>query len=209
MVVPGWKRVLIAFACMAFALVRLKYPDAKVDSVTVWLLGIAAAMFLLPEAQALLPYIKRVKVGDTEIELVQQLEREVEEAKESVANQMVPVGLTTVDEVLREAGRSPQAGLLLLSSRLEEQVRQRLADAGIAEGQTLMSLPRLMEKGVEKGFFSQSILSATRDFWAARNKIAHGRAFDVSDATLYSLISLGTQLLQVVSSSKPVAVSLK
>jgi hypothetical protein len=87
----------------------------------------------------------------------------------------------------------------LLSSKLEQQVRQRMMEAGMPEAQTLLSLPALVERGVERGLFSESVLSAMRDFWKARNDVAHGRAFAVSESTLYSLVSLGTQLLQAVS----------
>lgn len=190
--------MLIALVCLGFAVLRVFFPEATVDSVSVWLLGIAAAMFVLPELQTVLPYIKRLRVGDTEIELVEKLQREVAKATESVANRELPANGAT-DELLREAGRSPEAALLLLSSKLEQQVRQRLMEAGMPEAQTMLPLPKLLERGVERGLFSQSVLSAIRDFWQARNAIAHGRAFDVQNSTLYSLISLGTELLQAVS----------
>src|SRR5438874_2673186 len=178
----GWKRMFIALVCLGFAALRLVFPEAQVDAVSVWLLAIAAAMFMLPEIQTVLPYIKRLRVGDTEIELVEKLEKEVAKATASVADQTP--GATGVDDLLREAGRSPEAALLLLSSKLEQQVRQRLMEAGMPEAQTMMSLPVLLERGVERGLFSQSVLSAMRDFWAVRNDIAHGRAFAVSNSTL-------------------------
>ncbi len=34
-------------ACLALAAIRLRYPDAKVDAITVWLLAIAGAVLLL------------------------------------------------------------------------------------------------------------------------------------------------------------------
>ena len=195
----GWKRVFIALLCFAFAVLHAAVPAAKVDATSVWLLAIASAMFLLPDLKSLLPYLKRVKVGDTEIEL-EKLGKEVDQATESVANQTLTTGNGSVDDVLREAGRSPQAGLLLLSSKMEEQVRERLRAAGLKEANSMMPLPRLVERGVEHGVYLESIVPALKDFWAARNDVAHGRAFDVSDQTLYSLISIGTQLLRALTS---------
>ncbi len=192
----GWKRVGIALLCFAFAVVHAVLPSATVDATSVWLLAIAAAMFLLPELKTVLPYLKRVKFGDTEIEL-EKLGREVDRATESVANQtLVPAN---VEDVLKEAGRSPQAGLLLLSSKIEEQVRERLRAADMKEANSMMPLPKLVERGVQHGVYPQSILPALKDFWAARNDVAHGRAFDVSDQTLYSLISIGAQLLTALT----------
>jgi len=192
--------MLIALVCLGFAVLRIVFPDAQVDAVSVWLLAIAAAMFVLPEVQSVLPYIKRLRVGDTEIELVERLQREVARATESVAEKKLAAD-DSADELLREAGRSPEAALLLLSSKLEQKVRQRLMEAGMGEAQTLMSLPKLIELGVNRGLFSRSLDSAIQDFWQTRNAIAHGRAFNVPDSTLYSLISLGTQLLRAVSAA--------
>lgn len=196
----GWKRMLIAVICLGFAGLRVVFPDAQVDSVSVWLLAIAAAMFVLPEVQSVLPYIRRLRVGDTEIELVEKLQREVARATESVAEKKLAAD-DSADELLREAGRSPEAALLLLSSKLEQKVRQRLMEAGMAEAQTLISLPKLIELGVERGLFPRSLHPAMQDFWQARNAIAHGRAFDVPNSTLFSLISLGAQLLRAVSAA--------
>ena len=192
----GWKRVFIALLCLAFAVVHAVNPEASIDATSVWLLAIAGLMFLLPDLKTLLPYLKRVKVGDTEIEL-EKLGREVERATEAVADQtLAPAG---VDDVLKEAGRSPQAGLLLLSSKMEEQVRERLRAAGMKEAGSMMPLPKLVERGVQQGLWGESVVPALKDFWAARNDVAHGRGFDVADQTLYSLISIGLQLYKALT----------
>ena len=193
----GWKRVFIAVLCLAFAIAHAVVPSATVDATSVWLLAIAAAMFLLPDLKTLLPYLKRVKVGDTEIEL-EKLGREVERAAESVAGkQSLPPA--NVEDVLKEAGRSPQAALLLLSSKIEEEVRERLRAAGVKGADSMISLPKLVERAVAQGVYGDSILPALEDFWAARNDVAHGRGFDVADQTLFSLISIGLQLYKALT----------
>jgi hypothetical protein len=191
----GWKRVFVAVLCLAFAVGHAFVPDATVDAISVWLIGIASLMFLLPDLQTFLPYLRRVRVGDTEIELA-RLGKEVEQATESIATQTIAPA--NVDDVLKEAGRSPQAALLLLSSKMEEEVRERLRAAGVKGADSMMSLPRLVERGVEHQVYQASLLPALQDFWAARNDVAHGRGFDVSDQTLYALISLGVQLFRAL-----------
>ena len=56
---------------------------------------------------------------------------------------------------------------------------------------------------LEKGIFPPSALSAYKDFRGIRNKIAHEYTFKVDTDTILSLISLGTQLLKVLSTEKP------
>ncbi|MCK4394689.1 hypothetical protein KAX17_17445, partial [Candidatus Bipolaricaulota bacterium] len=54
---------------------------------------------------------------------------------------------------------------------------------------------------VRERVFPEEFLSAFRDFWAVRNQVAHGAAFDVPDSYILSLVSLGTELLKALTSS--------
>lgn len=194
------KRWLVVGVCLGLAVARLAWPDLRIDAVTIWLVGLAAAVALLPDLRSVVPFVKRLKVGEMEIEL-RRLEREVAEAAEAVSGR-ADVGddaRTHVDDVLREAGRDPRAALLLLSSKLEQQVRERLRTAGVKESSKFMGLLRLVQAGVEGGVFPATLVPAVRDFWLARNEVAHGRAFEVPDATLLSLLSIGTELLATLS----------
>lgn len=169
---------------------------------------IAALLFVLPELKTVTPYVKRVKFGDVELELKEQignLVKEVEKAREAAVEKS-STGIpkessqkisTEVEQVLQESSKNPRAALLLLSSKLEEQLRNRLVDAGISLRP--YSISRSVEIGVQRGLFPQEFLPAFRDFWAVRNRVAHGAAFDVDDTYILSLISLGTQLLKLLS----------
>ena len=58
----GSGRILLGVAfvllCLVLAFVRLFKPEAVVDATTVWLIGIAVAVFLLPQV---LPYVSRIE----------------------------------------------------------------------------------------------------------------------------------------------------
>ena len=59
---------MLVIVCVLLAVLRLRYPEAKVDAITVWLLGLASALFVLPE---LVPYVEQIKLGAAEIKLRQ------------------------------------------------------------------------------------------------------------------------------------------
>src|SRR6266849_4092445 len=80
-----------------------------------------------------------------------------------------------------------------------------LVAAQIKYGAAILRAPptrRAIEIGIEKGLFPPSAISAYHDFMGLRNKIAHDYAFQVDNATILSLISLGTELLKVLSTEK-------
>ncbi len=202
----NWKRWLIIFTCLGLVTVRIIWPRIEFDAVTIWLIVIAAFFLVIPEPRVFFPYIKRVKLWDAEIELkeeVKELGREVNKVQESVANKPgveVSKSLSPdVEEVVRESSKDPRAALLLLSAKIEGQVKKRLQEANL---NVHFPLGKAMEVGVAAGLFPREILPAFHDFWAVRNRVAHSEAFDVEDSTILALVSIGTELLRVLSTEK-------
>lgn len=202
------KRWLIIVFCLILITLKVIFPSVQVDTNSIWLVGIVALLFILPDLKSLTPYIKRIKIGDTELELketIGNLEKEVEKAQDAVTDGSD--GTTSrevsseIEQVLQESSKDPRAALLLLSSKIEEQLRRRLEEANITP---TYPVTRAVELGVKNEVFPQEFLPAFRDFWAVRNQVAHGAAFNVDDAYILSLISLGTQLLRMASSVKKV-----
>lgn len=202
----NWKRWLIIAISLGLLIVHLIEPRIQFDATTIWLIAIAAFFLIIPDPSILFPYIKRIKLWEAEIELkeeVKELGKEVDKVQESVANKpdvQVSNSLPPeVEEILRESSKDPRAALLLLSAKIESQVKNRLQEAGINKRYTLS---KAIQAGVDAGLFPIEILPAFRDFWAVRNKVAHAEAFDVEDSTILSLVSIGTELLKVLSIEK-------
>jgi hypothetical protein len=202
----GLKRWFLFVMCLVLIVARFRWPAVKVDSTTVWLLLIAALVFLLPEVKAIIPYIRKLKVAGVEVELREDLVKlasEVDEARKSVAEigaaSASQEAYSSIDGILRETSKDPRAALLLLASKLEEQVRNRMNSNQQPFGHRFRPLPQMVEEGIKAGLFPEEVLPAFRDFWNIRNRVAHGEAFEVSNASIVSLISLGTELLKLVS----------
>jgi len=200
----SWKRWVIVLFCVTLIVARYIFPNVQIDTTTVWLVAIAAIAFLLPEISSFTPYIKRVKIGDTEVELKQhkpkqpQKEQKPQHTKTPTKKNTSPnKKKTKVESVIEKALSDPRATLLLLSSRIEAELRNRLTESGV-NVERIYSLRELSRLAVEKKILSSESASALNDFATVRNKVAHGEAFDVEDYVIYSLISLGTKLLQII-----------
>jgi hypothetical protein len=201
------KRWLLIIACLALIVLRVIFPNAQADPNSIWLMGIAALIFILPDLKSVAPYIKKIKVGDTELELkesIGNLGKEVEKAQDAAAlEQKATVSGNVsleIEKVLEESGKDPKAALLLLSAKIEQQLRNRLEEAGISTDR-VYSASRYVEMGVKADIFPQDFFPAFRDFWSVRNRVAHGVAFDVDDSYILSLVSLGTDLLKIASTT--------
>lgn len=203
-----WKRWIVVLFCLALIMARYIYLSVQVDTTTVWLVVIAALAFLLPELKEFTPYIKRVKIGDTEVELkdeIGKLSEEVDKAREAASKKLKtqdPEALKKAsleaEAILENISQDPRATLLLLSSRIEKQLKNRLFETG-TNIERVYSLRELSQLAMSQGILPEEFASALDDFIAVRNRVAHGDAFDVNDNAVYSLISIGARLLEVIS----------
>ena len=144
--------------------------------------------------------MKRVKVGDVEIEMeLSRLDRDVKAAQEQASRQerLIPSGVPRrVASVLEDAGRNPGGAVLALCAMLEEAVRERL---GPEVGQ-ILSLEQGLNYGVTRGVFSPPVLSAFRTFWELKSRISSRNHFQVNDSVLLTLIASATDLLKLMAS---------
>jgi hypothetical protein len=203
----NWKRLLIIVVCLGLIFVHSTWSQLKFDNVNIWLGAIAIVFLLIPDLKFLLPYLRRIirfNTGSFEFEL-SALNEEINKAEESIASnpdfelsKSIP---PEVDEVLHEAGQDPRAALLLLSSKLETALRNRLEEADLLKGGKIPSYESL-RLAARSGVFPEGVISAYQDFRQIRNKIAHDYTFQVDNNTILSLISLGTNLLKVLSAEK-------
>jgi hypothetical protein len=206
----NWKKYLVIILCLTLITVHSMWPHLLFDSINIWLGLAAIGLFLLPKPDFLFPYMKRVKrfkAWELELEL-SDLESKVEKAEVENLEAEIPKNISPeVEEVLREAAKDPRAALLLLASKIETTVRIRFEEAqmDIRSGGAILRFPptsRAIDIGVQQGLFPPTALSAYKDFQGLRNRIAHDYTFQVDNATILSLISLGSELLKLLSAKK-------
>lgn len=208
-----WQRALIVMLCLVLVIVRLIWPTLTIDWISVVLVAIAALAILLPSYDMIwprvaqvLPYVKKVKVAGVEVELteeIRKLSKDVDDAKDSLADK----GQFSLSEAF-EAARSevldvlkvdPRAALMILAARIEQHVMIKLAKHRLREKGNEIPMSRAMKLGVEKGVFPAEVLEPFQEFWSLRNKVAHGQAFEVDSSVIFSLVSVGLDVLKLVS----------
>lgn len=182
---------------------------SRVDIGTTILIIIAIILLLKIDLkggiEGILKYIEKIKLGKIEIEFrdsIKRIDEELEKAKESIGKREYKLPDSTIyniDEIVHEASKDPRAAFLLLSSKIEGKVRERFNEAGIEVKDRFVPLMRMIELGIRSGIFPQELLPSFRDFWVMRNKVVHGQAFEVEDSVILSLISLGNEILKLIS----------
>ena len=183
----------------------------KAIAALLWPICAFVALFLFrPEIRGILRRIRKGKLLGQEVELDESLDR-LESAKNAalkeVAAQPAPqlpapspeteVADDVARQVLREAGESPRAGLLLLSAEIERLLREILLSNGWAQAGRPLPLSRSLELLAANGSVPTSLLSATRDFYRVRNEIAHGMG--ASEGEVLRAVDVGTELYRALT----------
>lgn len=206
----NWRRWLVISISILFILDHQIWHKIQFDSITLWFIGIIAFFLMIPSPQVIFPYVKRIKIWEAEVELkeeIKELEKEVEKAQDasisSTDSQKSSNIPTEVEDVLRESSKDPRAALLLLSTKIEHMLKVRLAKAEVPLDRRYTTASEAVRVGIKAGIFPPEFEAAFRNFWTIRNRVAHAEGFDISDNTILSLISLGTELLKAISIDNP------
>lgn len=209
----SWQRLVVAIICLGLVVARIAFPTIPVDWITVVLIAIAALALIAPKTDNMLPfvmkalpYIKKAKVAGVEVELSEEIKNlaiDVDKAKADLADQKkltlgsdYPAGQT---EVLQELKSDARAALLLLAAKIEQQVMLQLARHGFRKHGEYIPMQRAIEVGVQNGVFPKEIQKPFKEFWNIRNLVAHGMVFEVDESIVLSLVSLGLDILKLVS----------
>ncbi|HEY1348993.1 MAG TPA: hypothetical protein VGF67_05140 [Ktedonobacteraceae bacterium] len=139
-------------------------------------------------------------------EEVKDVVREVEKAQAYIVEQpgleISRDVLSNIDQILHTSSINPQATLLLLSAEIERQMGLRLQEAGLQPDTNYVSPRQAIDLAMKADLLPKDTLSAFRDFFAVRNKVAHNAAFDVDESTILALVSIGIELLKLVGAKK-------
>jgi hypothetical protein len=102
-----------------------------------------------------------------------------------------------VEEVLREAARSPKLGLMLLASKIERAANDLIGSRHMG---SVMRRPRTLRETINRLVAEDLIPSEAEDalflFYDVRNRIVHGR--DAADDEIARAVDSGTRLLRLL-----------
>jgi hypothetical protein len=222
-----WPLAILIVAVLAMRYVTTAKDLADLISATASLLwpiiAITVITWFRPELRALLARIRKGKILGQEFELDQMLDNTNEAVVEaenisaatgtakgtsSVTAQdappedkiMIDATQNEIEEVLREAARSPRIGLMLLSSKLDRAARDLAIAIGLdVSRRSGAPLNILVRELAQAERITLQDANALRLFNQVRNQIVHGH--DADDNEVARAIDSGTRLLRLLLST--------
>jgi hypothetical protein len=223
-----WPLVALVIAVLVVRLVSTAKELADLISALaslMWpLVALAIVFWFRPEIRAILSRIRKGKFFGQEIEL-DELQAKTEAAEitssrivsatgsaagtSSVTAEGVHVQgtgtigavLDEIEEVLREASRSPRLGLMLLAAKIERAARELAAKTGLTALDNPRPLNVIIGLLLSEGQLPYQAAEALNLFNQVRNRIIHGD--DADDNEVARAIDSGTRLLGLLLRGPP------
>jgi hypothetical protein len=222
-----WPLVVLIIAVLAIRLVSTAKELADLISAFAALMWPVAVLTLVgwfrPEIRAVLSRIRKGKLLGQEFEL-DELQAKTEAAEATVSTVVSATGLAEgtssvigagvrleatgilraeaaqdeIEEVLREASRSPRIGLMLLSAKMERAARDLATAIGLDVSRRPVTLNTMVRQLVQAEQLTYEDAEALNLFNQVRNRIVHGH--DAGDDEVARAIDSGTRLLRLLLS---------
>ena len=201
---------------LALVIVHVVDPTrVQIDWQSVALVSLIIALVYAPELSAVLPLIKRVKIGAAEIEMRESLKKlhdEVEEAESATgvgptldlkvsANETCALSENTENRILALAARDKESAVVRLAIEIEKALSLLFQNAGLGE-KPPRTIRDTVEQLISKGILPPKVGEAIIEFRNVRNKVIHPMAGAlVDDSILTSAIDSGLRILRLLRQS--------
>lgn len=202
---------IVAGVSFGLAIAQLIYDAGRIEPVTLILLGVAGAGFVLPELvseNGAFGKLKKVKLGQFEAEFEQQIRKAEEsiikaeqapaDSKPNFPGNAPPLDRSYVEEYERVIS-SPASNRekIILGGLLVERMAAetaKLLEIDITGLHSASETVRAINKG---GFISESEVAAFDRFWEVRNFAVHSSGDRLTDEQTLRLLDLLWRLVRV------------
>jgi len=202
-------KLFIIVLCILIIFAKMFYKEINFDNTSLYLFIITVVVIILPDIKNFLLRIRKFKKGDFELELgeeISQFKEMVEKAEEALEDNSAPKASYAKynDEIVNRlsgAVNDPRGTLLVIAAEIENRIRDLSNQAGIVVGERYIPSKRLIAELERREVISKEIYPLFDDFWMIRNKVAHGRAYELSSSRLYEVADLGIKLFSLLPTS--------
>lgn len=206
-------RRIVAFIIGAVAVAHIFSPShVQIDWPTITLVIIALTLvFFWSEIAAILPNIKRLKLGEAEIEMrdeTAKLHEEVERVERAAvpkqrvparAQEAAPPGGRSETDILELAARDKETALIQLAIEIEKELARLSRETD--EPDRSRTIRETLDRLVNDDILTRDLANTILTFRDVRNKVVHPIGqIPVSESILTSAIDSGVRILRVLRS---------
>ena len=197
----------IAFLCFIIVFARFRWPDLRFDSLSLYLILVAMLCILIPDLAQMIARIKKIKIGDKEIELSEALDR-IARQTERIENRVSDAAGESFERSeeppihIEKYLKDPRGGLIAIAADIEIRVQHLLSKEDLSSARRYTTPLHGVELLAKYGHVVPDLPILMRDFWTVRNRVVHGSEARMTEQDIYRLVDLGVRILELLSIRK-------
>jgi len=194
------QRHLLAILVLVIVVAHVLFPSrVQIDWPTIALVGILILLVFASKLSWILPFVKRIKLGEAEVEMqesIQRLHQDVKRAEGGIGIESDAAGVTE-EHILDLASRDKESAIVRIAIEIENELGAlyRRADPNAEPPKTIRELVKELEL---KGILTPAVAKAIIEFRDVRNQVIHPRAGQVHAYVLSSALDSGIRILRLL-----------
>ncbi|WP_426332693.1 hypothetical protein ACN9MH_15385 [Paenibacillus silvae] len=200
----------LVFLGITVIVLRMFFEKIRFDNTSLSILFLLVLILLVPNIQDLILRVKKIKIGESEVEWneqVKELKESIEEVEESKIDHKEDETKQTNDteddipnvdyfkESLKPYLDEPRIVLILIAIEIERRVRYLAFDSGT---KIIESHRQALREVVDKNLLPTNILILSDQFMRIRGFVVHGRDDELSNKDIYETANLGLRILKLL-----------
>lgn len=206
------QKFFIILICLGIIIIRMIYPDLNFDWISLSLVLVIALLTFSSDMEDYTKRIKKLKLGDIEIELGERIKKLAEKTDKTLENKSEKINSSpnvsghpwlkkkkenSRTEIYKVIDK-PEAALILIAIEIEKELRAIYSKANFQDEKMPTYSKKLIHLLHKQKIVDAETLNVFEQFWMLRNKIIHGHAANISEKKKLEMVEIGLKLLQLL-----------
>ncbi|WP_425422230.1 hypothetical protein [Phaeodactylibacter xiamenensis] len=208
------KKIAIIILCLGIVIVRAIIPELNFDWISLVLVSVVIIVLYNVDIVEKLDRLKKVKLGQFEIELEEKLkelsknaDQKFEERSETLRNNPSISGppetvksfkeIEALEKVYKVIDK-PESALVLLAVEIEKVIRDIYLRNNPKERRIPLSPRVLINDLYTQGLLDKEMMDIIQDFWNIRNKVVHGHDLQFTDSQKVEMLDIGFKIYRIL-----------
>jgi len=187
--------LLIVFSLLILNVFSTEY---KIDSISLSLLLIIIFLVMFSDFAKFIERIKKLKIGENEIELDYKINELDNKVKNIVIEQKTNVIPDNVIKNIMENFSNQRSALITIGIEIEKRISELIDKNGISRNPGYFSPTLMLNKLIEQKILSPDTQSLFSDFWKIKNMASHSYSFDFDENKMQEISNIGIKLLTLL-----------
>ena len=191
-------RIILILVVIGMLVLNIFSSKYKIDSISISLLVVLIVLVMFSDFTKFIESIRKLKIGDNEIELeykLNELDNKIKNISIEQSDNIIP---KDVIDHIKESFSNQRSALITIGIEIEKRISELIDTNGFSRNPGYFSPTLMLNKLIEQRILSNEVKELFSDFWKIRNMASHSYSFDFDENRMQEISNIGIKLLTLL-----------